>query len=167
MHMRTHTGEKPYLCSEPGCTAAFSQNANLGKHMRTHTGEKPYLCSEPGCHAAFVQKAHLDSHMHAWHSAEASRRRKMEELRIAHVLKEAGIPFEANVYVCCRLLGGTFRYVDFRISVNGGVLYLEIGEQSLQTMLSIWTKAILEFMHLQMKTDMSVTWLKTSATGCR
>ena len=94
----------------------------------------------------------------------------MEELRIARVLKEAGIPFEPNVYVCCRALGGTFRYVDFKIFVNGGVLYIEIGEQSLQTMLITWTKAMVPFstvMHVQMKTDTSVIWSKTSATGCR
>ena len=52
----------------------------------------------------------------------------MEELRIARLLTEAEIPFQPSVYICCRGLGGTFRFVDFVIHINGGVLYLEIGE---------------------------------------
>ena len=40
-HIRTHTDEKPYQCSEQ----SFSQNSHLESHMKTHTREKPYQCS--------------------------------------------------------------------------------------------------------------------------
>ncbi|XP_052896049.1 zinc finger protein 271-like isoform X1 [Anopheles moucheti] len=42
MHLRTHSGEKPYACNI--CPRRFAQKHNLAIHVRTHTGERPYQC---------------------------------------------------------------------------------------------------------------------------
>ncbi|KAI2809709.1 hypothetical protein RDWZM_003098 [Blomia tropicalis] len=62
-HKKTHTGEKPYICSWPSCTMRFSQTHQLKLHLRSHTGERPYICTWPGCNSAFSQKPGLKSHM--------------------------------------------------------------------------------------------------------
>ncbi|PIK39203.1 putative zinc finger protein [Apostichopus japonicus] len=53
-HTRVHTGEKPYKCPFANCAKAFKTSGDLQKHIRTHTGERPFKCPFEGCDKRFT-----------------------------------------------------------------------------------------------------------------
>ena len=57
--MLTHSGEKPFVCTQ--CSYSSTTAGNLTVHLLTHSGEKPFICTKCNycCTTAGSLKTHL------------------------------------------------------------------------------------------------------------
>lgn len=60
-----HAGEKPYVCTVPGCGKRFTEYSSLYKHHVVHTHCKPYTCST--CGKTYRQTSTLAMHQRSAH----------------------------------------------------------------------------------------------------
>uniref|UniRef100_A0A3B4AAC4 C2H2-type domain-containing protein n=1 Tax=Periophthalmus magnuspinnatus TaxID=409849 RepID=A0A3B4AAC4_9GOBI len=61
LHALSHSGDKPFHCSQPLCPKAFSSKYKLFRHMATHSPQKSHQCTF--CEKMFHRKDHLKNHL--------------------------------------------------------------------------------------------------------
>jgi len=67
-HRQTqHSDERPYVCIHPGCDKTFADPSNFTAHVKKHSGEKPHACPHPGCEDRFNDKGNMKKHVLAVH----------------------------------------------------------------------------------------------------
>ena len=59
-HHLSHMGIRKHKC--PYCSKGFSLAQYLREHIHIHTGEKPFVCTYPGCDKKFRQAGKLSIH---------------------------------------------------------------------------------------------------------
>ncbi|OON21259.1 zinc finger, C2H2 type [Opisthorchis viverrini] len=83
MYANDKLPRRRHACPYPNCDKAYSKLNKLKEHLRSHTGERPYVCREPGCGAAFIRlygvRRHELTHVFGRRRIDQNRRRTVSE----------------------------------------------------------------------------------------
>ncbi|EEF28801.1 transcription factor IIIA [Ricinus communis] len=85
-HMRSHSLERPYVCSVDDCQASYRRKDHLNRHLLIHKG-KLFKCPIENCYREFVVQGNVKRHVKELH-CESSPCAKIGEKQ--HVCQESG-----------------------------------------------------------------------------
>jgi general transcription factor IIIA len=57
-----------YHCTFENCNRSFNRPCRLADHIRSHTGDRPFVCDHPGCDKSFTRDSHLVRHVKSTHA---------------------------------------------------------------------------------------------------
>ena len=145
LHMRRHEkdDEKRYPFQCEVCKLRLASKYSYRAHLCMHSGNRPFDCAI--CGTQYATMKDLRAHIIKGHAEGGIARRKKEESRLERGLKERGLR-ESKVSECCPPLhhyrrefrvdyrgcnpddGKQCSFVDFIVSVKGGIVFLECDE---------------------------------------
>ena len=70
-----------FACPVPGCGSTFTRRFNLRGHLRSHTEERPYVCSWPNCQKGFARQHDCKSVLSAFFIYTVRIPKQMEHLQ--------------------------------------------------------------------------------------
>ncbi|KAK4521545.1 uncharacterized protein ATC70_012161 [Mucor velutinosus] len=77
-HMRTHTADRPFACSE--CGRRFARQHDRNRHEKLHWGIKPYACMH--CHKPFARMDALNRHLRVENGCQQQQQQQQQQFNV-------------------------------------------------------------------------------------